>query len=39
MAKEIVGVFLSTPFDGGRHEARVRQLAEIEDEEAQASGR
>ena len=39
MAKEIVGVFLSTPFEGGRHEARVHQLQAIEDEEAQASGR
>jgi ribose 5-phosphate isomerase RpiB len=32
-------VFLSTAFDGGRHLARVQQLAAIEDEEAQASGR
>ena len=39
MAKEIVDVFLSTPFEGGRHVARIRQLAEIEDEEAQGSGR
>jgi ribose 5-phosphate isomerase B len=37
MAKEILTVFLSTPFDGGRHLARVQQLAAIEDEEARAS--
>ena len=34
MAKEIVGVFLSTPFEGDRHVARIRQLTEIEDQEA-----
>jgi ribose 5-phosphate isomerase B len=41
MAKEITTVFLATAFEGDRHVARVRQLAEIEDEEAQApaSGR
>jgi ribose 5-phosphate isomerase B len=41
MAKEIATVFLATAFEGDRHVARVRQLAEIEDEEAQApaSGR
>src|SRR4051794_13881350 len=39
MAKEIVDVFLSTPFEGDRHVARVRQLTEIEDAEAQGSGR
>jgi ribose 5-phosphate isomerase B len=39
MAKEIATVFLTTPFDGGRHQARVAQLAAIEEEEAQASGR
>jgi ribose 5-phosphate isomerase B len=38
MAKEIVGVFLSTPFEGDRHVARIRQLGEIEDEEALAQG-
>jgi ribose 5-phosphate isomerase B len=37
MAKEIVGVFLSTPFEGGRHVARVEQLAAIEDEEAHSA--
>lgn len=39
MAKEITTVFLSTAFEGDRHVARIRQLVEIEDEEAQASGR
>jgi ribose 5-phosphate isomerase B len=37
MAKEIASVFLSTAFEGDRHVARVRQLVEIEDQEA--SGR
>jgi ribose 5-phosphate isomerase B len=39
MAKEIVEVFLSTSFEGDRHVARIRQLTEIEDQEAQGSGR
>lgn len=30
LAEEIVQLFLSTPFDGGRHARRVAQLAEIE---------
>jgi len=34
MAKEIVATFLSTPFEGERHVARIRQLREIEDQEA-----
>jgi ribose 5-phosphate isomerase B len=34
MAKEITSVFLSTAFEGDRHVARIRQLGEIEDEEA-----
>jgi len=34
MAKEITTVFLSTPFDGDRHVARIRQLGEIEDQES-----
>jgi ribose 5-phosphate isomerase B len=38
MAKEIATVFLTTSFEGDRHVARVRQLADIENEEAQASG-
>jgi ribose 5-phosphate isomerase B len=34
LAEEIVTTFLSTPFEGGRHERRVAQLADIENEEA-----
>ena len=34
LAEEIVAVFLGTVFEGGRHERRVGQLAEIEAEEA-----
>jgi ribose 5-phosphate isomerase B len=34
LAEEIVAVFLGTAFEGGRHERRVAQLAEIETEEA-----
>jgi ribose 5-phosphate isomerase B len=30
LAKEIVRVWLTTPFDGGRHARRVEQVAEIE---------
>ncbi|HEY7660219.1 MAG TPA: ribose 5-phosphate isomerase B [Actinomycetota bacterium] len=30
LAKEIVRVWLETPFDGGRHVARIRQVSEIE---------
>ena len=33
MAKEIVAIFLATPFEGDRHVARVGQLADIEREE------
>jgi ribose 5-phosphate isomerase B len=35
LAEEVLRVFLTTPFDGGRHERRVEQLAEIEREEHQ----
>lgn len=34
LAEEIVHLFLSTPFEGGRHARRVAQLAEIEAAEA-----
>lgn len=34
LAEEIVTMFLVTPFAGGRHERRVAQLSEIEQEEA-----
>ena len=30
-ANEIVDAFLSTPFDGGRHERRIGQIASLED--------
>jgi ribose 5-phosphate isomerase B len=33
LADEILTVWLDTPFDGGRHEARLAQLAAIEEEE------
>lgn len=29
-AKTLVGLFLDTPFEGGRHERRVQQIADIE---------
>jgi ribose 5-phosphate isomerase B len=40
-ALAIVDVFLATGFDGDRHQRRVRQITEIEDEEcgSQAGGR
>ncbi len=34
LAEEIVELWLSTPFDGGRHARRVAQLAEIEEDAA-----
>ena len=34
LAEEIMAVFLATEFEGGRHERRVAQLADIEAEEA-----
>jgi ribose 5-phosphate isomerase B len=33
LATSIVDIFLSTPFEGGRHERRVAQIAQIEAEE------
>jgi ribose 5-phosphate isomerase B len=33
LAEEILGVWLATPFDGGRHVARIEQIAAIEQEE------
>jgi ribose 5-phosphate isomerase B len=35
LADEIVKTFLDTAFEGGRHERRVQQLSEIENEESQ----
>jgi ribose 5-phosphate isomerase B len=34
LAEEILATFLSTPFEGGRHERRVRQIMDIERSEA-----
>ena len=34
MAREILEVWLDTGFEGGRHERRVRQIGEIEEQEA-----
>ena len=33
LADQILNTFLTTPFEGGRHERRVAQLAEIEEQE------
>jgi ribose 5-phosphate isomerase B len=33
LAEEILGIWLTTPFDGGRHEQRLEQIAAIEQEE------
>jgi ribose 5-phosphate isomerase RpiB len=33
LAEHIVEKFLTTPFEGGRHERRVAQLTEIEQQE------
>jgi len=33
MANEIVDIFLTTPFEGGRHQPRIDQIAQIEREE------
>jgi len=35
LAEEIVQLFLTTPFEGGRHQRRVEQLAEIERQESE----
>ncbi|HEY3485024.1 MAG TPA: RpiB/LacA/LacB family sugar-phosphate isomerase, partial [Ilumatobacteraceae bacterium] len=32
LADEIVDLFVSTPFDGGRHARRVAQIAELEEQ-------
>jgi ribose 5-phosphate isomerase B len=37
LALDIVDVFLATPFEGGRHVARIDELVAIEDEEAAGS--
>jgi ribose 5-phosphate isomerase B len=33
LADQILNVFLATPFEGGRHDRRVAQLTEIEEQE------
>ena len=33
LADQILNIFLTTPFEGGRHDRRVAQLAEIEEQE------
>jgi ribose 5-phosphate isomerase B len=33
LAEEILGLWLATPFEGGRHEQRIEQIAAIEHEE------
>jgi ribose 5-phosphate isomerase B len=37
MANEIVEIFLTTPFEGGRHQPRLDQIAQIEKEECGGS--
>ncbi len=34
-ADEMIGIFLDTPFDGGRHQRRVDKIAALENESAQ----
>lgn len=34
LAEEITSIFLTTPFDGGRHVRRVEEIAKIEEEES-----
>jgi ribose 5-phosphate isomerase B len=38
LALAVVDVFLSTPFEGGRHQPRIDQIAAIEAEECGAAG-
>lgn len=33
LAEEIVQIWLNTPFEGGRHQRRLQQIAEIEDQQ------
>jgi ribose 5-phosphate isomerase B len=35
LAEEVLRVFLTTPFDGGRHQQRIDEIAQIEREEAE----
>jgi ribose 5-phosphate isomerase B len=34
LAQEILAIFLATPFEGGRHVARIEEIRQIEEEEA-----
>ena len=36
LAEEVLAIFLSTPFEGGRHARRVEQLMQIEIDESAA---
>ncbi len=38
LALSVLGVFLTTPFEGGRHVRRLEQLAQIEREECEGPG-
>ena len=38
LALDIVDVFLATPFDGGRHVARIQELGAIEAQESRGAG-
>jgi ribose 5-phosphate isomerase B len=38
MAKEIITIFLDTPFEGGRHVARLEQIRVVERDECQGPG-
>jgi ribose 5-phosphate isomerase B len=38
LAAAILDVFLTEPFEGGRHVARIEEIAEIEDSEAELEG-
>jgi len=39
LALDILDVFVSTGFEGGRHVARIQELTAIEAEEASVAGR
>ncbi|MGI6307590.1 MAG: ribose 5-phosphate isomerase B [Dethiobacteria bacterium] len=38
LAREIVGVFLETPFEGGRHQVRVEKIKELEERAREIDG-
>jgi ribose 5-phosphate isomerase B len=39
LADEITHIFLSTPFDGGRHQRRLDEITAIENEQTEEAGR